>query len=394
MRAEIAAAERTATVRRAARAWRRSGWIGADAASAIAEAYRDDRQRMVWPMRALLFGLTLFGIASASAAVVPFLAIAELPLGFHVACAFVAGLACVAFAEFATIHWRMRGVGVESALAWSGLGFLLASWGWLITEPLGLDGQAALLAILAAIAIAFSVGAWRWGSWPMALVAGLAILGIFAGFPGGRLGWILFGGALAAVGLPASERASWPPPHRAVAKAATSLAFAAIAVALFPASNAERLVETLGLRREASSPIPEGVAWIACGVFALAVVVFAIRTRRRALLNGGVLLLAALTSQLAHDLAWGPRWALACGAGALLVGLALALRRFLTTGEGTERGGFTSEALLENEASRGLVEAAVVVATASPAARDLPPATEGLRGRGGDFGGGGSSGTF
>jgi MFS family permease len=396
MRPEIATAERAAAVRAAAAAWHRAGWIGADARAAIARAYADDRQRMGRAMRILLFGLTLFGIAAAAGTLSPFLAMAEFPAGGFAFLGGCAGLVFVVLSEVARNSWRMRGVGVESALSWAGLGGLLGAWAWFAAEPLGLDGQAALLAILGGVAVAFSAGAWRWGSWPKSVVATLAVFGILAGFPAGRILWIGFGGALAAVGLATSERASWAPPHRDVARTLSLLGLLAIALAVFPASNEHRWIETLGLRRDSASPIPDGLTGIATAFFAAAVIGVALRTRRRALLGGGVLLLAALAGHVVDAFDLGPGWAIACAAGAFLVAGALALRRLLDSGPNGERGGFTSRALLEDAESRRLLESALVLASASPDARSLPASNQGaaVSGRGGEFGGGGSSGSF
>jgi hypothetical protein len=131
--------------------------------------------------------------------------------------------------------------------------------------------------------------------------------------------------------------------------------------------------------------------------FALAagLVLFALTTRRRLLLDLGALLSGAFVVMVLDAWDARPYWAVLCGGGIALIGGALLIRRFLEAGPDHDRAGFTEAALLEDAESRRLLEAAAVLATASPAARELPAADASeLQGKGGEFGGGGSSTSF
>jgi hypothetical protein len=80
-------------------------------------------------------------------------------------------------------------------------------------------------------------------------------------------------------------------------------------------------------------------------------------------------------------------------AGALLIGVALAVERALRARPGGELAGFTADALFSDEHRQRLLQAVPIVATFTPAS--APPATpEGFSGQGGRFGGGGASDRF
>ncbi len=79
-------------------------------------------------------------------------------------------------------------------------------------------------------------------------------------------------------------------------------------------------------------------------------------------------------------------------AGALLVGGALAVNRWLRRGPERERGGFTADALYADEAAFRAVELAPVLGAHAPAAK--LPDEPGFTGGGGSFGGGGAGADF
>jgi hypothetical protein len=162
-----------------------------------------------------------------------------------------------------------------------------------------------------------------------------------------------------------------------------------------PASNEGNWIEKLGLRSAETSPVPIVVAWVGSFALATGLVLFALATRRRLLLDVGALLGGAFVVMVLDAWDARPYWAVPCGGGIGLIGGALLIRRFLEAGPDHERAGFTEAALLEDAESRRLLEMAAVLATASPAARDLPSSSApGLEGKGGAFGGGGSSAEF
>jgi uncharacterized membrane protein YgcG len=88
-----------------------------------------------------------------------------------------------------------------------------------------------------------------------------------------------------------------------------------------------------------------------------------------------------------------PPWLLLTLSGVLLLAAAEVLRRFLDSGAGGERAGFTAAPLTgqldRHRAVEILASLAALTPDASPAANKPQ-----VRGRGGEFGGGGSSGRF
>lgn len=390
MRPEVVAAERAAVVRAAAKAWRKAGWITEPAEAAIRQRFADDRQRQGPALRTLLFVLTWFAVWSGFGTFSALFELFDKPAPVLL----VFGAGCIALAEVAYGRLKLLDFGPESALAWCGVGSVLAGCGFAI-DKLSLGDKLNLLTLLGLAAIFLGLGAWRWGSWLMALLAGGSLLGILAGLPLGRLSWIVAGLAGAFFGLRAAESGDLGPSHRRCFRTLIVLALAAAALALFPESNEQDWIEKLGLRSGDRSPIPPVLAWLASLALASGWVVFGIRTRRRLLLGAGVLFSAALVGLFLAELDARPYWAVLCGTGLALLGGALGLRRFLDAGAHHERAGFTAAALLEDPESRALLEAATVMATASPEARDLPKAEPpGFQGQGGGFGGGGASADF
>jgi uncharacterized membrane protein YgcG len=77
--------------------------------------------------------------------------------------------------------------------------------------------------------------------------------------------------------------------------------------------------------------------------------------------------------------------------GVELIALALILKRWLDSGSGGRRGGFSSEEMGNSESGGALGLLAGAIA-AGPAT--APKGPDALTGRGGDFGGGGASGSF
>ena len=391
MRPEIVEAERREAVRRAARSWRKAGWIGANAEGQIAAAYADDRQRQGPALRTLLFLLTWFAISSGFGVLGMVLSVIDAPAVLL----FLSGVVCIVLAELAYGKLKLLDYGPESALSWCGVGSLLGSVAWVLFESVKPGEKLGLLMTLAVAAVVFGLGAWRWGSWLMATVAGLCLLGILAGLPLGRVSWIAAGISGGLLSLRAAERAEFGPSQRRCLSALLLVSLAAVALALFPRSNEENWIEKLGLRAGDTSPIPFLVAWLGSIAFAAGLLGFAIRTRRRLLLDVAALHVVALVLLVLEQWDVQPYWAVLCGGGLAAIGGALLVRRFLDAGPEHERSGFSSAALLEDAESRRLLEAAAVLATASPEARDLPSSDgPGLEGKGGEFGGGGSSSTF
>jgi hypothetical protein len=90
---------------------------------------------------------------------------------------------------------------------------------------------------------------------------------------------------------------------------------------------------------------------------------------------------------------FAPLWAVLTLGGGVAIAAALALRRFLASGIGGERGGLTAEPLFEDPAKHRSLEVAAALA-AGPAAKVTASDDRSLAPGGGRFGGGGASGEY
>jgi uncharacterized membrane protein YgcG len=130
----------------------------------------------------------------------------------------------------------------------------------------------------------------------------------------------------------------------------------------------------------------------ATALLPVAVLAWGIRTRRVFLIDTGALFLVLSAVTLRHYVRVAPLWAVLAGAGAILLGVALALERWLSRGAGKERGGFTAEPLFSDESKARLLQTIPVAATLGPEATGPPE--KAFTPGGGSFGGGGASERF
>jgi hypothetical protein len=108
-------------------------------------------------------------------------------------------------------------------------------------------------------------------------------------------------------------------------------------------------------------------------------------------------MLAASAVTLRHFVAIAPLWEILVAVGVIVLAKALLLQRWLGSGRGQERGGFTARPLFEGRLER-TAEVVAALASLTPEARPVPavsaPDAGGLKPGGGEFGGGGASGEF
>jgi hypothetical protein len=183
--------------------------------------------------------------------------------------------------------------------------------------------------------------------------------------------------------------------------AALCVALAAGYAALHPAGVLGPVLEAMepvrwsgDLSREpAPRYFPELLARLGIVGLPLGLLLAGVRSRRRLLLDLGLILALLSAVWFSQDAGWGPPWLLLVAGGAAAIALALALRRTLDGGQGHERQGLTAEALAGEPTAPRTLEVAATLMALAPAARPLEPAPE-LRGEGGEFGGGGSSSSF
>ncbi len=391
MRAESAAFERAAAVREAARRWRAAGAIDARTEEAIGSEYPDKRLRpsSVWQVLTflfvtvivfgVLFALTLSGIRGA--------------LGAAFVCLLVGG-ACVAATELQeqSPHLALRG-GAGATALWAGV-LLVAAAGLYFLEFGALRGETGTIALLAVSVLVWGAASWRWGNPVFAFFSAVSLFLLLGRQPYGRLLWVALGVVLAILAWRHLDEPSWPPPHRI---SAATLLVAALA-AVYAAVNYWS-VETWWIER-----LRPGFSWtpragsllilsvVATSLLPLAVLAWGIRSRRTFLIDLGIVLAALSLVTLRHYVHIAELWAILAITGAALLGVALALERWLSRGPGKERSGFTAEALFSDEARARLLQAIPVAATLSPSAP--APTEERFTPGGGSFGGGGASDRF
>jgi hypothetical protein len=391
MKAEAAEADRRREVREAARGWWRAGAIDEAALAAVVSAYPDDRVRLGPAFRTLALIFTALALNALF-----FFVVAVFEPG-----ADVAGTLSVAFGLLLCVltdiqigRLKRDEGGTEAATALVGLGYLIGGAGVLMSEA-GLRGHALFPSLFARATVLFAAAAERWGMGLFAGLAGLSLFLFLAQSRGGRLLWI----AAALVMIPLLTRAvespRLPPAHRRSGQALLAVALVALYAALHLGSWDGGFVEALGssgTRRLHDSPL-RPVAIAGTALVPLCAVAFGIRSRRRLFLDLGLALGIASLVTLRFYVHVAPLWVVLTLGGAAAIAAALAARRFLASGPGGERGGFTAEPLFDDLSRQGALETAAAVA-AAPGARPEAADDRTLAPGGGRFGGGGASGEY
>ncbi|HEY3349253.1 MAG TPA: hypothetical protein VGM13_05710 [Thermoanaerobaculia bacterium] len=390
MKGEWVASERVEEVRAAARGWKRAGAIGEGTFEEISKRYPEPRTlpAPLWRVLAFIFGSFIL------VAVFGAFALAARPnaSGAWVLC----GVFGVAFLVLADLQagasaLALRG-GVEAASFW-GLVLLVAGLFFIIEENLHLREPEGPNLVLAGAALLVALAAYRWGNAVFAAFAAGAVFVLLSRAPEGRLLWVAGGVALSVFAERFTDRPSWSPSHRACARSLVVCGIAAVYAAVNYWSLDNGMIEDLAGRGRARTGAWPGDGAVVLSILATALVPAAVFlrgvVRRRALLLDTGLVLAALSlvTLRAYVHALDVRVVLAA-AGALLIGGALALNRWLSRSSGGERRGFTAEPLFADESAFRAAELVPVLAAHAPAAK--PPDEPGFTGGGGSFGGGGA----
>ncbi|HEY0557518.1 MAG TPA: hypothetical protein VGG20_24910 [Thermoanaerobaculia bacterium] len=394
MNPEVALADRHAAVRDAARGWRRAGVIDDTALAVIDAAYPDGRQGVGPVFRVLLF---LFTLISINGAVGFFAMMFGRPLEALPMLLLVFGLGLIAATEVQITGMRRALGGVEAATSLVGIGYLTGAVAWLCFEKIKMQDDRAMAATLLAAAILLVLAAWRWGYPLYAGLAMAALLGCLSFLPSGRLLWI---GVPLLTALPLTRLADsgrLPPAHRASCAAALAVGLAGLYVAVHYGSFDFGLIEDFrkGWGAPPSSP-DSALRWLSIAATVLVPAIYlaiGLRTRRWVFLILGIGTAAASLVTLRWYVHLAPLWVILTLAGAALVGMVFALRRYLDSGPGQERYGYTAEPLFEDAGRRRMLEAGAAVLSLSPEARPVHEEPK-LTGGGGSFGGGGSSSDF
>jgi hypothetical protein len=389
VRPEIVAAERAQEVRDAIRAWRRGEFISEECEAAALARYPDDRVRFGLGFRVLAFifaFIASIAIAGFSALFLPRSEGGQFFFTFW-------AIALTALTEAQRGPGRREGAGAESATACLAVLFAIG------VCFVGTDGSSEmLLRFLTASFLFCGAAAWRWGDRIFFLGAALAGFVLLAQNDLGRFYWIVAAVPLIVGGLKARRMRRVAPSHRDGALIVVAVAVLALYAALHVFSWDERLVEGLNIFRSASDQGAPSGPWrflciAATALLPPAFLVFGWRRREPLLLYSGLLLLGVSIATIRLYQKVMPLSIALILLGASMLLLVHAVRRWLRTGPGGERDGFTADPLLDNSNRTEAVRVAVAVASFTPAAR--PDSAQGsFVGGGGSFGGGGATGSY
>ncbi len=394
MTRDAAQADRNAAIRAAARGWKQAGAIDEAALAAVEAAYPDDRHRLGPVFRVLVFLFTIIAINGGCGfiwALINSLRDAPPP-----AILLVFGVALLVLTELQITKMRRAQGGSEAATSLVGIGYLVAFAGW-TADKAGLSFLHTAATMLFATAVLLAGAAWRWGYPLYAGAAMAALLGGLTAFPGGRLAWIALPLLTAPAFVRLADSARLPPALRASCAAALGVALAGLYVALNLASYDLGWLEAYRFDWRLHSEGGGGTArWLFIAATALVPIIYlalGLRSRRWVFLILGLGTGIASLVTLRWYVHLAPLWAVLTVSGGALLAAVFALRRYLDSGPGKERHGFTAEPLFEDLAQRRILEAGAAVLSLSPEAR---PAHEEPRftGGGGEFGGGGASSEF
>jgi hypothetical protein len=387
VRTEVGRAERHFEVREAARAWGRAGAIDGATRTAIEAEYPDDRVRLSPALRSLVFVFTLLG---AILLMVFFGLVARVRDDTLLRLLIVYGLVLAALAEWQTGRLRRAQGGTETATAVAAALCLVVGGFWFLEEELRLTGhRLETLGFLWSCAV-LGLAAARWGGTFFA--AGSAVCLLFALSRGDapRLTVFLAGCLLLALGLWGEVSPRATPSHRRCAKAVQLVGLVAAYLAVHLGSWDEALLEG-GPSQRASQLRPLFIA----GTAALPplLIGLAILWRRRFLLTLAALTLVASLVTVRFYVHLAPLWVVLILAGLASMALALLVERWLRTGPGRARGGFTDDPLFDDDRRGRVLEVAVAAAQGGSSAVSR---TDGgtFQGGGGDSGGGGTTTQF
>jgi len=390
VRADAAEADRRREVRVAARGWRRAGTIDERALDAVVCSYPDDRVRLGPSFRGLAFVFT----ALALNAVFFFVMAVFRPDGNTAgASAMAFGLLLCVLADIQFGPLRREEGGTETATALVGLAYLLGGAGLLMFDAR--LGERTLLSWLFAMAtLAFAAAAWRWGMRVCAALAGVSFFLLLAQGPAPRLLWIVASSMLIPALMAAGEYPRLPPAHRRSVQALLGLALIALYASVHLRSWDTGFIESMSSGTHGLGDSPwRPLAIAGTALIPLAAIAFGVATRRRLFLDVGLALGIVSLVTLRFYVRFAPLWVVLSLGGGAAIAAALALRRFLASGAGGERGGLTAEPLFEDPEKHRSLEVVAALA-ASPAAKVAASDDRSLAPGGGRFGGGGASGEF
>lgn len=391
MRAEIVAAERARQVRDAARAWLRAGFVSEALLSRSVSLYPDDRRRFGLGFRTLAFiftGLAVCTLVGLSLAL--FRPSGASGFGVHL-CVW-AGILC-ALTEFQHGPLRRVDAGAESATACASVAFGVGGIVSLSSAVLDhASFQQVLVLFLASTCALCLLACWRWGDRIFFACAALSGFGLLGQTAHGRLLWIMASLILIPRCLFAARDPRLSPPHRTGAVILGAVSILALYGALHIWSFDQRLIESMHASVGASLPF-RSLSIAATALLPPALLVIGWRRREPLLLYAGLVLVFASIATIRLYRAVMPLSFALILIGTACLALALGIRRWLRSGDGAERSGFTADPLLDNTSRTEAIRSVVAMASFTPATQTASP-QGGFEGGGGRSGGAGASGDF
>ena len=366
--------------------WKTARLVSPEAAAGIASEIGEPPANAAWPLRIVLFGFA--ALCQAAAAV---LVLKDFHDRFAVGmgCLLAAGLS-IALAETMIRSLKVLRHGAEEALVAGAVLLTAFAAERFLGGDVGYRWSASVfsVALAAAAAPAYARYGYRLAAIGVAVGLGVFLGALDFGERGTRvLLASLYGSLLAAVSL-------WPGlPRRERERLEIARFFLALSVPLCLNLALERMfnlfyAHAAGVGMDAFSwatfaaifLIPAG--WLAWGI----------SSRARSLIWAGALGLLVAFCSIKPYFGWARHSWDPAVLGVELVVLALVLKRWLDAGPGRRRGAFSSEDMGNSEpgGALGLLAGAVAAGPSSAPAGGPAP----MKGHGGDFGGGGASGSF
>ena len=378
----------------AARGWRAAGLIDETAFSAIAADHVATGPRLGPIWRVLVFLCVVVGVSTATT-------ISFISFGLREATGvgvlmLILGIALAAITDVVIDRCSFQPTGAEAATSLLAAGYLCAAV-FVLLDDLHLKGHEALRLTYPWCAAVFALAAWRWGFRLYAGAAALCILLLAAQFPGARPIWIAVATLIAAWATVTCATRQLAPSHREGVELVRIVALAAIYVAINYYSVDKGFLEELGrivgAPRHRAGEASLLLAGLGSALFPLAILMWGLRSRDRALIVVGIIAAALSLTTVRFYFHVAPLWVVLAASGAALAGTSLLLERWLRSGEDAERFGFTA-APLYDEGRRERLLPVVAALSMAPAARIVPEELPGGSGKGGAFGGGGAAGSF
>jgi len=388
------AADRAAELLAAARDWLAAGLIDEAAFAAVAAEHASSGPRLGPIWRTLVFLCVVVGVSTATA--ISFISFGVREAIGVGALLLILGVALAAITDIVIDRCAFQPTGAEAATSLLAAGYLCAAV-FVLVDDLHAHGQLALRVTYPWCASVFALAAWRWGFRIYAGAAAVFVLLLSAQFPGARPLWIAVAALITAWASVVRARGELAPSHREGVELVRFVGLAAIYAGVNYLSVEkgwlEEIGRVLGAPRQRAGEVSLLLAGIGSALYPPAILVWGLRSRDRALIAAGVLFTALSLVTVRYYIHVAPLWVVLAISGAALTGASLLLERWLRSGEGAERFGFTAASISDEGRRERLLPVAAALAMA-PAARVLPDEPNDVDGRGGAFGGGGADGSF